>query len=508
MTNESIVEKKRFTLSFPSAWLIVFILLGAAAILTYIVPAGAYSTLLYNDETAAFTITAPNGEESEMPATQATLNDFGIKTNLNKLVDGTIWKPIAIPDSYERVESHHQSPVDIIMSTVDGVYETIDIMFFVLILGGCLGILNYSGAFTAGITALSNVTKGREYILIISMTFLMSLGGTTFGMAEETMALYPVLVPVFLAARYDALVCVTSIYMGSTIGCMFSTVNPFSAVIASNAAGVDFTSGIYWRLGGLLLGLIIVIAYILRYARMVKADPTKSLVYAERDRIAAAFEQNQEPQPLNPRFLIALALFLSCFVVMIYGVINLDWWFGEMTAVFLVGGFIIGIVLKLPEKIFFEEFINGASALVGVGIIIGFSRSVNILLENGKIQDTILQGLISSVGSMNPYVFLVVLMFIFLILGFFINSSSALAVLTIPIMAPLADAVGLPRELVISAYIYGLGIITAISPCSLALITCEMVKVPYIKYVRFLLPLMGMLVGLGIFMLMMQALIG
>jgi uncharacterized ion transporter superfamily protein YfcC len=505
---EKMVEKKKRRLSFPSAWLIVFILLIVAAVLTYIIPAGAYSTLIYNEESQAFTITAPSGDESEAPATQATLDQFGIKTDLNKLVDGTIWKPIAIPDTYERVDPQHQSIVDVIMSTVNGIYETIDIMFFVLVLGGCLGILTYSGAFTAGIGALSRATKGKEYILIVAMTFLISLGGTTFGMAEETMALYPVLVPVFLAARYDALVCVTSIYMGSTIGCMFSTVNPFSAVIASNAAGVDFTSGIFWRMMGLVVGVIIVIAYIIRYATKVKADPTKSIIYDERFKIEAAFENKHEVEPLKPRYSIALIVFLACFAVMIYGVINLEWWFGEMTAVFIVGGAIIGIILGLPEKVFFEEFINGASALVGVGMIIGFSRSVNILLETGKIQDTILQGLISGVGDMNPYLFLIILMFIFMILGFFINSSSALAVLTIPIMAPLADAVGLPRELVISAYIYGLGIITAVSPCSLALITCEMVKVPYVKYVRFLMPLLGILTVLAIVMLMLQATIG
>jgi len=504
MSEETLLTKKR-KLSFPSAWLIVFILLVIAAVLTYLIPAGSYSTLLYNEETSAFTITAPNGDESEAPATQATLDKFGIKTDLEKLVDGTVWKPIAIPGSYERVDAQHQSLVDVIMSTVNGVYETVDIMFFVLVLGGCLGILTYSGAFTAGIGALSRATKGKEYILIVAMTFLISLGGTTFGMAEETMALYPVLVPVFLAARYDALVCVASIYMGSTIGCMFSTVNPFSAVIASNAAGIDFTSGIYWRLGGLVIGVVIVILYIIRYATKVKADPTKSLIYDERAKIEAAFEKKHEVEPLNRRYSIALIVFLACFLVMIYGVINLEWWFGEMTAVFLVGAFILGIILKMPEKVFFDEFINGASALVGVGIIIGFSRSVNILLENGKIQDTILQSLISGIGDINPYVFLIILMFIFLILGFFINSSSALAVLTIPIMAPVADAVGLPRELVISAYIYGLGIITAVSPCSLALITCEMVKVPYVKYVRFLLPLMGILTILAVVMLLLQA---
>lgn len=505
--SEEILKKEKRKLSFPSAWLIILILLVLAAILTYVIPAGAYSTLLYNDDAKAFTITSPDGETTSAPATQETLDQLGIMTDLNKLEDGTIWKPIAIPGSYEKVDPEHQQAGDVLMALVDGVYACIDIMFFVLILGGCLGILTYSGAFTAGIGALSKATKGKEYILIVVITFLISLGGTTFGMAEETLALYPVLIPVFLAARYDALVCVASIYMGSTIGCMFSTVNPFSVVIASNAAGINFTSGIYWRMGGLIVGCIIVIIYILNYARKIRSNPEKSLVYEERDKIEALYKKSGDNQPLSFRFSLALIVFMACFVVMIFGVIRLEWWFGEMTVVFLVGGAVIGVILGLPEKVFFDKFIGGASDLVGVGIIIGFSRSVNIILENGRIQDTILQGLIGSVGSISPYLLLIVLMFIFLILGFFVNSSSALAVLTIPIMAPLADAVGLPRELVISAYVYGLGIITTISPCGLALITCEMVKVPYIKYVKFIAPLIGILTVFGIIMLLLQAII-
>ncbi|WP_353096879.1 YfcC family protein [Tissierella praeacuta] len=503
-----IEEKKKSKISFPSAWLITFILLIIAAVLTYIIPAGAYSTLIYNKETKAFTITAPNGEESEAPATQETLDKFGIKTNLDKLVDGTVWKPIAVSGSYERIEPKQQRFNDVVMSLVDGVYETIDIMLFVLVLGGCLGVLTNSGAFAAGVGALGRVTQGKEYILIVLITFLCALGGTTFGLSEETIAFYPVLIPVFIAAGYDALVCIAAIYIGSSIGFMFSTVNPFTTVLGSNTAGIDFISGIYWRLGALVLGVIFTTFYIMRYAKKIKADPTKSMVYEDRHKIATAFEQKHEVQPLKPRFSIALIVFLTCFVVMVYGVINLEWLFGEMTAVFLVGGIIIGIVLGLPEKVFFEGFTNGASDMVGVGLLIGFSRSINILLENGRIQDTILQGIISRVGGMNPFIFLMVLLFIYMVLGFFITSASALAVLTIPIIAPLADAVGLPRELVISAYVYGQGIIGIVSPTSMGLITCEMVKVPYVKYVKFQMPLLGALTVLSAVMLLLQAMIG
>src|SRR5699024_3752341 len=135
------------------------------------------------------------------------------------------------------------------------------IIMFVFIIGGCIGVLNNSGAFDAGIASLSKATRGKEYILIIIITALISIGGTTFGLAEETIALYPILVPVFVAAGYDAMVCIAALYMGSSIGTMFSTVNPFSAVIASNTAGISFANGIAMRTIGLVIATTITIVY-------------------------------------------------------------------------------------------------------------------------------------------------------------------------------------------------------------------------------------------------------
>jgi uncharacterized ion transporter superfamily protein YfcC len=293
--------------------------------------------------------------------------------------------------------------------------------------------------------------------------------------------------------------------MGSSIGTMMSTVNPFSVVIASNAAGINFTEGMAFRMTGLILGTAITIVYILRYANKIKKDPTLSLIYEDREHIAAKFEHSGEAPALTFRYKLALIIFLSLFVIMVVGVSKLGWWFGEMTALFLVGSIVLGILLGIPEKMFVEKFIGGAGDLIGVGLIIGVARAVNLVLDEGMVSDSILYGLSSVVEGMNPSMFIILMLFVFVILGFFINSSSGLAVLSIPIIAPLADAVGLPRDVIISAYIFGLGMISFITPTGLILATLNMVDVTYDKWLKFVMPLMGILTVLSMAILLIQA---
>lgn len=495
-------QRKKFT--FPTAFTVLIIVLILAAVMTWLIPAGSYSKLQYDADNQVFLITEPDGNEYEMPGTQDTLDELNIQNDIAKFEDGSIYKPIAIPGTYEQVEQQKQGIMEVIMAPIDGIYDSMDIILFVFIIGGVIGVLNYTGAFSAGIAALSRVTKGREYLLIVFITFLIALGGTTFGMAEETIAFYPILIPVFLAAGYDILVCIAAIYMGSSIGTMFSTVNPFSTVIGSNAAGINFTDGMTFRLVGLVIGVIITLVYILRYAKKVKANPEQSMIYADHEAIEQKFKKEVDAPALTLRYSIVLILFVLTFVVMIYGVSKLDWWFGEMTALFLVSGILIGIIAGLKEREFVNQFISGAADLMGVALVIGVARSINIILENGLISDTILYTFSNAVKGMNPNVFIIVMMGIFIILGFFINSSSGLAVLSIPIMAPLADAVGLPRDVIISAYIYGMGLISFITPTGLILASLEMVDVTYDKWLKFIMPLMGIIAVFAAVMLLIQ----
>ncbi len=493
--------KKKIT--FPSAYTILFIVLILAAALTYVVNAGSYAKLTYDLDTGSFTQTLPDGTKKTLEGTQETLDQLGVANNITKFKDGSINKPIAIPGTYEKVEPNPQGVVDVLLAPIKGVYDSIGIILFVLIIGGVIGIVNESGSINAGIAALSRVTKGHEYLLIVFVTFLIALGGTTFGLAEETIAFYPILMPVYLAAGYDAIVCIAAIYMGSAIGSMFSTTNPFSVVIGSNAAGINFTQGISYRVIGLILGFLITTWYIVRYATRIKKNPEKSLVYEMRGQINQHFSKREEAE-LTTRRVWILSIFAISFVVMIYGVSNLGWWFEEMTALFLVSGILIGVLSGIGEKAFVNTFIGGAADLVGVGLVIGIARSINIVLENGLVSDSILYSLSNLVSGMSPNIFVVLMMFVFLILGFFIASSSGLATLAIPIMAPLADAVGVPRDVIITALIFGQGLMSFITPTGLILASLEMVNVTYNKWLKFILPLLGMIAILAIAILLLE----
>ena len=325
---------KKKKLSFPSALTVLFIVLIFAAILTAVVPAGLYSKLAYNAQSNMFEITDSVGKITEMEPTQETLDELGVTGNLDKFLDGTISKPVAIPGTYEKVEQNPQGIFQILLAPISGVYDSIDIILFIFVLGGCIGVLNYMGAFNSAIAVLSKITKGKEYLLIILITIIIAAGGTTFGLAEETIALYPILVPVFLAAGYDVMVCIAAIYMGSSIGTMFPTINPFSVGNASNAAGISLADGMGIRFVALAIGLIITLVYILRYAKKVKADPSQSICYDQYEYHMKKFGHQGEVPKFTGRMKLTLAVFGITFAVLVWGLVTKQWWFDNMTALF------------------------------------------------------------------------------------------------------------------------------------------------------------------------------
>lgn len=503
MTN----KKKR---GFPTAFTVLFIILILAAGLTYVVPSGKFSRLAYESQSNEFVVTDPNDSVVTFPATQETLDKFKIQLGLNKFVDGVIQKPIAIPDTYTRIEQRPQGPLDIIKAPIEGVFDTVDIMVFVLILGGIIGIINKIGAFDAGIAALSKKTKGKEFILVVLVFLLTTLGGTTFGLAEETIAFYPILMPIFLVSGFDAITCIAAIYMGSSIGTMFSTVNPFSVVIASNAAGINFTNGLTYRVIVLVLGSVITLAYIYWYAKKVRLNPEASLVYEDEHVIHERFLKDYDSESkvqFTIRRKLVLLIFTLAFPIMIWGVARGGWWFEEMSALFLADAILIMIFSGLSEKDCVNTFIAGAADLVGVVLTIGLARSINIVMDNGFISDTLLNYSAELIAQMNGGVFAIVEMIVFSVLGFFIPSSSGLAVLSMPIMAPLADTVGVSREVVINAYNWGQGLMSFITPTGLILVTLEMAETTFDKWLKYILPLMGIMGIFSIVMLVINALL-
>ncbi len=477
-------------LKFPSAQTILLLIAGLVALLTWVVPAGKFDSLTYDATAKAFTKTSLE-TTTALPATQQTLDNLQIKIPLEKFTSGAIYKPIGIPNTYQELASKPQGFAAFMQSPIKGIIAAADIIFLVLIIGGLIGIMNLTGAFDAGIAWLAKALEGREFILIILVTCLVAAGGTTFGLAEETIAFFPILIPVFIAAKYDAMVGLACIFLGSSIGTMCSTVNPFSTIIASDAAGINWTTGLNGRFVMLMVVLAISIWYILRYAKRVKNDPTKSIIYDQKEEIEALFhiKETNAKLKLTTRLRLILLVFILSFVIMIVGVSKLDWWFVEMTTTFLVGAIIIGFLGKIKEANFVEAFSKGAGELLGVAFIIGIARGVSVLMDDGLISDTMLYYASTFTEGMNKGVFVNSMLYIYGGLSFFIPSSSGMAVLTMPVMSPLADTVGVGREVIVNTYQYGMGLFYFINPTGLILASLAIVKIGYDNWLKFVLPL-------------------
>ena len=484
----------KFRLRFPTPYSVLLIVIVLCAVATWLLPAGSYAHLQYSAEGDAFVITAADTSYS-VKASEQFLEDSGVPVSLEKFRDGSIKKPVSIPGTYKQTEATPQGAAEILFAPIKGIYEVVDIILFVLVIGGFIGVFNRSGAFDEGIAYLAHTLKGRESLLIIIVTSLIALGGTTFGMAEETFAFYPILVPVFLAAGYDLLVPVAVIFIGSSIGTMGAVVNPFGTIIASDAAGVSWTIGFYSRLAMLMIGTMVSILYVLRYARKVKALPASSMVHhAAYDNPTPGNPQQSAPVTvLKPATRILLVIFALTFIVMIYGVSVLGWWFEEMTALFLVAALLVGFLQRIKERDFVKVFIAGAQDLLGVSFIIGIARGVTFILNEGQISDTILFYATKAVDGMPAMLFMPALMTVFAVMTLLISSSSGLAVVSMPILSALAPVVGVPPEEIVNAYLFGFGLMTFITPTGLVLPSLAMVNVSYGTWLRFIWPLLVLL---------------
>ncbi|CAG18909.1 YfcC family protein [Photobacterium profundum] len=481
MTTQTVNKEEKggffANLKFPSAYTILFGLIAVVALLTWIVPAGQY----------------------------------------DRVMNESLGKEVPITGTYHAVEGNPQGIVDVLLAPIDGFYDhnsyeaaAIDVSLFILIIGGFLGLVTKTGAIDAGIERVTARLDGREELMIPILMALFAAGGTIYGMAEESLPFYTLLVPVMLAARFDPVVAAATVLLGAGIGTLGSTINPFATVIAANAAGIPFTDGIGLRIAILVVGWLICVAYVMRYAKMVRADKTTSIVYDKYEENQAHFLGNKSSEMLEftTTRKIILALFAVSFGVMIYGVSVAGWWMAEISAMFLGATIIIGIIARMSEEEFTTSFIDGARDLLGVALIIGIARGIVVIMDRGMITDTILNSAEHAVTGLSSVVFINVMYWLEILLSFLVPSSSGLAVLTMPIMSPLADFAGVGRELVVTAYQSASGVVNLVTPTSAVVMGgLAIARVPYVRWVKWVAPLLGILIVLTMVMLSVGAML-
>jgi uncharacterized ion transporter superfamily protein YfcC len=478
--------KSRFTL--PSAYTILFALIVLAAIATWVIPAGTYDL---------------NEEGEPVPGTY-----HEVEAKPSRILVDSLTAPInglyGIEDAEGNINYYNSGTL----------FGAIDIALFIIVIGGFLGITMKTGAIQAGIGSLVQRMQGREQWMIPALMSVFALGGTTYGMAEESLAFYALVITVLIAAGYDALTGAAVVLLGCGIGVLGSTINPFATGIASGIAGVSISDGLVGRLVILIVGLAIGIFFVLRYANRVKADPSKSVVYDMKAENEARFRAEAEAGEvaLTGTHKAILVLFALAFVVMIYGVIPWEdlgiplptwwWWFPEMTASFLLFAIVIGLVARMGEGELTTTFVDGARDLLGVALIIGIARGITVIMNNGEITDTVLHWVERALGDTGEAVFAIVMFGLFLPLSFLIPSSSGLATVAMPITAPLAGFVNVPESLVVTAYQSASGLMNLFIPTSAVVMGgLAIARVPYGTYLRWVWPLLAALAALCVVVL-------
>lgn len=450
------MEKKKFKI--PSSYVIIMLIVVLVAVLSWVLPGGAYD---YVDPTAS------------------------------KL------EPIA--GTFHHVDSNPQGLGSIIMAPIKGFMDSVDIILYTLVIGGYLAVVMKTGAIDAAIGATIRKLKGREKLLIPVLMLIFSFAGAAFGIEEETLPFFPVLIPVLLAAGYDTLVGLSVIKMGAALGVMGSIANPFAVAIASRFAGISMADGIGVRLVLLAIYIPAGIIFTMRYAEKVRKDPTKSLVYAQAEENKKFFlksDMDNLPELTAKRKLI-LVVFVVSFLVMIWGVLawedlgitiwpTMGWWFPELSGIFLVASIVVAVIDRMGEEAYMDTFINGCKDLLSVAVIIGVARGVSIVMNDAMITDTILHFGESLLVNTSNVIFSISTYLIYLVLSFFVPSSSGLATLSMGIMAPLADFANVGREIVVIAYAAANSMLALVAPtCGLLMGVLAMTRTSYVTWMKF-----------------------
>ncbi|GKQ42784.1 arginine:ornithine antiporter [Companilactobacillus sp. RD055328] len=483
-------NKKKFQM--PSSFTILFFLIIAVAVLTWIIPAGQYAT-----------------------------------TKSGEIIANTYHKTAANPQGLWDV---FMAPIKGMVGTADG-DGTVAISLFILVIGGFLGVVNKTKALDDGISATLKKYAGKEKLLIPILMTLFAIGGSTFGMGEETIAFYPILIAVMISVGFDSLVAISIALIGSQVGILASTVNPFATGVASQSLNISPGDGLIQRLILLIITISISIIYVMRYANKVKKDPKKSYVYARREEDLKEFaiKEDTDEADMTGRQKSVLVLFATTFIVMIVGLVPWNsinpkwtffdditkwivkipfvgdflgrdmapfgtWYFGEMTMLFLFMSVVIMFVYRMRESDFIDAFLGGMGEFLSVAIVIAVARGIQIVMNDGYITATVLHAGEQGLQNLPSGVFIVLTFIFYIPMSFLIPSTSGLAAATMGIMGPLGKFSGVSPDLIITAYQGAIGWVNIITPTSgIVMGALAIAHVDIITWLKYTAKLMGIL---------------
>jgi uncharacterized ion transporter superfamily protein YfcC len=411
----------------------------------------------------------------------------------NRMKDEKTGRTLVVPGTFHRVEQKPVSAFHVFMSLPKGLSEANEIIFFVLLVGAVFQIINSTGTINRSINRSVEKLKGREHLLIPATMLVIATGGATFGMAEESLVFIPLAVAMAKGVGYDAVVGVAMVYLGAYVGYTAGPLNPFNTGIAQGIAELPLFSGMGFRFGCMAVFYVLVWWWITRYAKMVKQDPSKSVVYglnavSSSDR--AVFDSDSK---LSGRDMAILAVIVLGFAFLAWGVIKKGYYLQEIITIFIIMGICCGIIGRLKADEIAENFVLGAKDMVFAAICIGLARAIVVILNEGDIMDSVINALAAAVSWFPSSASAIGMLLVQTALNFVFASGSGQAATTMPILAPLGDILGVTRQVSVLAFQFGDGITNAISPIQPVLMAAiGLAGVPYERWAKFVWPLMVM----------------
>jgi uncharacterized ion transporter superfamily protein YfcC len=396
-------------------------------------------------------------------------------------------------NSFRYIAANPQSLWALFTTPIRGFTAAAEIIGFVLLVGGAFGILNGSGAVDAGLQRLVRWSYERPQYkkwIVPMLMLLFSLAGGTFGMSEESLVFILICIPLAHKLGYDTLVGVAIPFVGSGIGFAGAIFNPFTVGIAQGIAELPPFSGWEYRLFIWLIFTLVSIAYVMWYAGRVQANPQNSLLYGYETHNEAV-NTNEPISKFTTAHKIILWLFVLSLILLIYGVNKWDWYITEIAALFLALGVAVAIVGRMTTEVMVEKFQSGAKDMLSAALIIAFSRSILITLQDGKVIDTLLHSVALGMNGLPTYASVQIMLVVQGFINFFVPSGSGQAALTMPIMSPLADLLGISRQVAVLAYQLGSGFFDLIIPTSgVTMGVLAIAKIPYFVWINWIWRLM------------------
>lgn len=434
-------RKGKRRLSVPHVYTIIAVLMAVFAILTWIVPSGSFERQDVNGREVTIAGTYE-------PIEKVSIDEEGTEVDLR------------------------QGVFDVLQAPAVGIQQAVEVIAFILVVGGSFQVITATGAITSGMARIVKKFKSKDILIIPILMVVFALGGSTFGMAEETLPFFAILMPIIMAMGFDSITAFMVVFVGARIGYIASTVNPFNVLISQGILGIQGNPQLWLRVIALVVLTAIAVAWVMMYAHRIKRDPRLSVAYS--DDIEKRKEFSVDASLLESEFTASqravIGIFILGLAAIVWGLVTQGWYMNEISAVFLAMALLSGIVSGMNEKQIAGEFVKGLSDFVFSAIVVGLARGILVIANDGLIIDTILNSLATALAGIPAVLFTSILYVVDNLLAILVPSSSGIAALTIPIFGPLVELMGLNPEAAVTGLSMGSAAISLISPTSAMLV--------------------------------------